>query len=43
MYYLKELLNNLYGYIIYLCVYFFSIREKFRDCWRKLEVLILVF
>lgn len=43
IYYLKELLNNLYGHIIYLCVYSSSIREKFRDCWRKPEVLTLVF
>lgn len=43
IYHLKELLNKYYGHIMYLCVYAFSTREKFRDCWRKPEVSIPVF
>lgn len=43
VYYQIGLLNIYYCHIMYLCVYFSSTKEKFRDCQRKPEVSIPVF
>lgn len=43
VYYQIGLLNIYYCHIMYLCVYFSSTKEKFRDCQRRPEVSIPVF